>query len=315
MATKFNPYFMTPNFYKALLLCFFFGSFYTTYGQVNNHKADSLKATTDTDDTPKKSSFKISVDYLSNDVFMGRTDTTKTPLITPGIKYTFKSGIFFSGTLDYLPNRKTSKLDGGNFAAGYDFDITDDLSGGVSFTKLFFSKTSTQVSSAINSTLNGNLDYNIADIVTVSVSLDYNINKQGVNNDFVFNPGLSHDFTAESVFGNKDILLISPMVTLNTGTQNFYDGYLVRKNLKNAKRNAAETKLFDSYTIDLSEFTLLDYEFSMPIEYKSGPFIFHVTPTYAIAENQFQSAAVQKLLGLSGKPSVFYIEVGVALKF
>jgi len=308
---------MTPNIYKVVFLCLFSCSSYTAICQTvpAAFKSDSIKTKPDTGKTTKKASFKIGVDYVTNNVFMGRTDTVTTPIISPNVKYSFKSGIYLSGSLDFLPNRKTKKLDGGDFALGYDFDLTDDLSGAVSFTKLFYSATSTQVSSAISSTINGNLDYDIADIITTSVSLDYNINKQGVGDDFMFNFGLSHDFIAEGIFGDKDILLVSPMAALNSGTQNFYDGYLVRKKLKNAKRDAAQTKLFNTYTAALSQFELLDYELSVPIEYKSGNFIFHITPIYALAENQFQSPAIQKLLGLSSQPSVFYVEVGVALKF
>ena len=305
---------MTPNIYKSLFVLFFCAV--TAAGFCQTKKtADTASAAADTTKTPKKAFFKIGVDYTTNNVFMGRTDTVKTPIISPNIKYSFKSGVYISADLDILPKQKKSKLDGGNVALGYDFDLSDDLSGGISYTKLFYAANSTQVSSSVSSTLNGNLDYDIADIVTASVSFDYNANKTGINDDAVLNLGLSHDFIAEGIFGNNDFLLISPSVITNMGTQNFYDGYLVKKKFKNAKLNAAQTKLFNSYTADLSQFKTLDYEFSLPIEYKSGPFIFHVTPTYAQAENQFQSAAIQKLLGLSSQSSVFYVEVGVALKF
>jgi len=304
---------MIPNFYKILFASLL--SSVTTIAFSQNTHTDTTKTKSDTTRTIKKSSFKIGVDFVNNNVFMGRTDTTITPVITPNFKYTLKSGLYFSGSLDFVTNRKTKKLDGGNVAMGYDFDLTDDLSGGVSFTKLFFSKTSTQVNSAISSTVNANLDYDINDIITPSISVDYNINKQGVNNDINLNLGLSHDFIAEGVFGDKDIVLISPMVVANTGTQNFYDGYIQRKNLKNAKRAAAQTTLLNAYYASLSEFKVLDYEYSVPMEYKTGKIIFHFTPTYAIAENQFKSAAVVKALGLSAQSSVFYFEIGVALKF
>jgi hypothetical protein len=307
---------MTPNFYKAALLCLFSLISCMAFSQ-NIPKTDTIanKPDTNKNKTPKKASFKIGVDYVTNNVFMGRTDTISTPIISTNLKFTFKSGIYLSGSLNYLPTRKKSKLDGVDIALGYDFDLIENLSGSVSFTKLFFAKTSTQVSSAISSTISGNLDYNIADIITTSIGLDYSLNKQGVSNDVSFNFGLSHDFITEGIFGDKDILLISPIAALNSGTQNFYNGYLVRKNLKNAKRNAAEAKLFNSYTTELSQFQLLDFEFSLPIEYKTGKFIFHITPTYALAENQFQSLAIQKLLGLSSQSTVFYFEAGVALKF
>ena len=102
------------------------------------------------------------------------------------------------------------------------------------------------MSSAKSSTISGNLDWDINDIITPSINVDYNNNKQGVSDDIALNLGVSHDFAAEGIFGSKDVLLISPTIAMNSGTQNFFDGYIVRKNLKNAKRIAAQTTLINA---------------------------------------------------------------------
>jgi hypothetical protein len=243
---------------------------------------------------------------------MGRSDTVTTPVIAPQVKYTLKQGIYFSGSLDFLPNKKNNKLDGGDLSAGYEFDITDDLSGSASYAKLFYSKTSTQIAAAISSTFNVNFNYDIADIISPSVSADYNLNKQGIGNDFFLNFGLTHDFINVGIFGEKDILLISPTATVNAGSQNFYDAYLTKKKLKNAKRSAAQNALLTKYINQLSQFALLDYEIAVPLEYKTGHFIFQFTPTYAIVENQLPKEVVAKI---SNQPSIFYFETGVFLKF
>ena len=127
---------MTPTIYKSLFVLFFCAV--TAAGFCQTKKtADTASAAADTTKTPKKAFFKIGVDYTTNNVFMGRTDTVKTPIISPNIKYSFKSGVYISADLDILPKQKKSKLDGGNVALGYDFDLSDDLSGGISYTKLF----------------------------------------------------------------------------------------------------------------------------------------------------------------------------------
>jgi hypothetical protein len=258
------------------------------------------------------SSFKFGVNYLSNNVFMGRSDTAVTPIIIPEAKYTFKNGIYFSGALDYIPSKKMQKLDGGEIAGGYDFDITDDFSGGASFTKLFYSATSTQIASSVTSTFNVNFNYDIGSIISVSLSSDYNLNKGNVNNDFFITPGLSHDFIAEGIFGETDILLISPTVSVNAGTQNFYDAYLNKKKLKTAKLTKAQNALLTKYVNQLGQFGLLDYEISAPVEYKAGHFIFQFTPTYAIVQNELPKQIAVKL---SDQPSIFYFEIGASLKF
>lgn len=276
---------------------------------LNDSKLDSLEK------KPKKGNLKISVNYSSNIVFMGRADTVKTPAILPELKYTFKNGIFISAGADYIPNRTTNKLDEGNLAAGYDFDITDDLSGGVSYTKLFYSQNSTQIGSSISSTFSANLDYDIASIITPSIGVDYNIIKQGFNNDIFVNAGLSHDFAKEGIFADKDIFIISPTATLNAGTQNFYDAYFTLKKYKltatgQAKESAAE-KLILKRKTQLSKFNLLDYEFSAPVEYKIGVLILSFTPTYAIAENKLPPRVTAGMVN----GNLFYFETGATLKF
>ncbi|HTD41928.1 MAG TPA: hypothetical protein VK671_14970 [Mucilaginibacter sp.] len=263
----------------------------------------------------KKASFKVGVNYLSNNVFFGRADTVRTPTILPDIKYTFKNGIFISGSADYIPNRTAHKLDGGSAALGYDYDITDNLSGGISFTKVFYTANSTQIGSAIGSTINANLLYDIASVITPSVSVDYNFLKQGFGHDIFVSGSISHDFAVDGVFGDKDLFIISPTATFNAGTQNFYDAYFVLKKFKltavGQALQAAAEKLIPKRKEQLSKFKMLDYEFSAPVEYKVGVLILSFTPTYAIAENKLPPRITKGMV----TGNIFYFETGAALKF
>jgi hypothetical protein len=299
------------SLHKILLTISFILVAYTAYSQTDSLSVPGEK-TKPADSSKRTSSFKFGLSYLSNNVFMGRTDTVQTPIIVPELKYTLKSGIFFSGSLDFLPSKKKNKLDGGDISAGYDFDITSDLSGGISYAKLFYSTTSTQIAASVSSTFNANFTYDIGNIISPSVSADYNINKKGIGNDIFLNVGLTHDFITAGIFGDKDILLISPTVTANTGTQNFYDAYLTKKKLKTAQRTAAQNALFNKYINQLSQYVLLDYELSVPLEYKAGHFIFQFIPTYAIVKNQLPKQVQAKI---SDQPSIFYFQTGVSLKF
>ena len=299
-------------FFKPLLTAFFILIACSVFAQTGTMPNTDTKTKPDDKSNNGTSSFKFGINYSSNDVFMGRTDSVTTPTVIPQVKYTFGNGIYLSGSLDYIPGRKKKKVDGGDIAAGYDFDITDDLSAGVSFTKVFYSSASTQIASAIRSTINANLTYDIGDIISPSLSVDYNLNKQGISSDAFVNLGIAHDFIAVGIFGDADIFLISPTITVNTGTENFYDAYLTKKTLRTAKRTAAQNALITKYESQLSEFSLLDYEISAPLEYKVKHFIFTFVPTYAIVKNEIPK---QIASNLSSKPSVFYFETGVSLKF
>ncbi len=303
---------MIKPLHKPLLTVFFLFLAATAFGQTGTLPGPGDKVKPDDKSSDGFSSFKFGMSYLSNNIFMGRTDTVRTPALMPQVKYTLKSGIYFSGTLNYIPAKKKKRLDGGDLTAGYDFDITDDLSAGASYAKVFYSSTSTQIASSITSTFNGNLNYDFGDVISAAVSSDYNINRQGINNDIFVNAALSHDFIVVGLFGEADILLISPTATVNTGTQNFYDAYLTKKKVKTAKQTAKQNALITQYTDQLSTFELLDYEISAPLEYKTGHFIFQFTPTYAIVKNQLPNVIQSRI---SNKPSVFYFDAGVFLKF
>jgi len=309
---------MYKLFYTPLIIILFICLAGMAFGKSlpDTLKKDTVKKLLALNDTDtEKASFKFGVDFISDNVFMGRSGPVATPTIAPTAKYSFKSGLFFSGTIDFLPNNTTtSKLDGGDIAAGWDFDITDDLSAGASFTKMFYNTNSNQIGSSISSVFSANIDYNIADIITPAVSINYNTNKSGISSDFFFNFGISHDFAARKIFGEKDLILISPMIEGNIGTQNFYDAFITKKVFKNAKRTAAQDQLITTFENNLNQSKLLDYEVSVPIEYKSGHFIFTFTPTYAFVENGFKPAAAA-LLGLTNATSVFYFTTGVSLKF
>ena len=303
---------MIKTLYTLAVCTFIIMSVLTVFGQTGTLPGPEDKTKPDDKVIDGLSSIKFGINYLSNNVFMGRTDTVRTPVIMPELKYTFKSGIYFSGSLDYIPDKKKKKLDGGDFSAGYDLDITDDFSGGVSYTKLFYSSNSTQIASTISSTINVNFTYDFCDIISPTVGADYNINKQGIGRDVIVNAELTHDFNIKGVLGEEDILLISPTATLNAGSQNFYDAYLVKKKVNGTKKTAAQNALLIKYTNQLGQFQLLDYEISTPVEYKTGHFIFQFIPTYAIVKNQIPAAVSARI---SDQPSIFYYQLAVSLKF
>jgi len=283
----------------------------------------SAQIDTDSVTLSKKSFLKMGVSYTSNGVYLGRADTITTPSLSPKVTYTFKSGVYFSGNMDFITNRKNNKLDGGSLEAGYDHSFTDDFEGGASFTKLFYNSASTQVSSSISSIFNAYVDYDIAGIITPALSVNYSFGKNGgAGGDLGINPNVSHDFTIDGVFGDDDLLLISPQAGLNAGSQNFYASYLERKGKLTRKSAAAVNAAYNNYYNKLGEFTLLDYELTAPIEYKTGGFMLSFVPTYAFAQDSLPKATlaeqtITKTIEASQpfRPSIFYFEVGLSFKF
>ncbi len=289
------------NFYASIIALILLFTISKSYAQTASSNKEE-----------KESSFKIGINYLNNNVTMGRADTITTPAILPELRYTFKNGIFISGSATYIPNRLTNKLDGESFTAGYDYDITENMSGGVSFAKQFYSAKSTQISSSISSTLSANFNYDIAGIITPAISADYSFIKDGFGNDIFVNLGISHNFAMQNVFGDNDLLIISPNTAINTGTQNFYDAYLIGKQFGKKAKSAAAQAQTAKQKAKLSKFKLLDFELSAPIEYKIGLLTLNFTPTYAVAENKLPARITKGFVNALG---IFFFETGASLKF
>ena len=256
----------------------------------------------------KKSSFKFGVDYINSNVFMGRTDTIAAPIISPSATYTFAFGLFITAAADYIPNRTKNRLDDGNIGIGYNYEITDNWAGSISLTKMFYASTSTQIASSVSSELNGNIQFT-NDYLTPGIALDFAKGKTGKKNDFFINPSLSHDFIIAGLLGETDYLSISPMVSLNAGTQNFYDSYFGKVNKLKHPKNSTELAAFRK---GLTKFRLLDYELSAPVEYSLKPFLISFNPTLAIPENKLPYTITKSQ---ANKSSLFYFDLGLSLKF
>lgn len=262
----------------------------------------------DSEKEEKKSSFKFGVDYINTNVFMGRSDTSVTPVFAPSATYTFASGFFITAAADYIPSRMINKLDDGNIGIGYNYAFTESLGGTISFTKMFYAGSSTQIASSVSSELAGNIEYS-NDYITPAIALDFAKGKKGNRNDIFLNPTVAHDFIITGLFGENDFLSVSPTAGLYAGTQNFYDSYLGKVN---KKKHPALYKELAIYRQRLTKFRLLDFEFSAPVEYSFKPVMISFIPTYAIAENKLPKNITK---GQTNQAGLFYFDIGLSVKF
>lgn len=285
------------NFITFLFLLIIYSSSFGQSLTPSDSETSSIK--------PKTSYFKLDADYLTNNFYLGRADTILTPSYSPSLGYWHKSGLFINATANYLPTNKVGKLDNGSVELGYEFNFTDDFGGSISYSKLFYTASSTSLKSSISSTLTGSLNYNIADIMTPSLELDYNINKSGVPSDYLLNLGLAHDFII--LLGEVDNITLTPTANYNLGTQNFYKDYLLRK-FKSKKVQAKTTNAIDA----LAPFQSLDLEFSLPIVLTLGKFTTTLTPTDAIAVNKLPKGILTQY---ADKTNLFYGELLLSYKF
>ena len=278
-----------------------------------------------TDTAKKVSYFKFSGSYLNNALYNGRKDSLLTPYINPSVGYFDKSGFYISGSISYLATSAASRIDLFAFDAGYDFDFTDKFSGTVYANKSFYNKASTAVKSDIKGSIGGSLSYDF-DLLQLSAGSDITFSQK---TDIAFNFVLAHAF----YFGEEHkVFSITPSVSTNMSTLNFYEGYTNRKVGKKANQaNPNAASVTATTVVNNNKLTLLDYEVSAPFTYDAEKFGIFFTPTIAIPQNPIYTTTTTTIKLRNGTQSsvtqdstlqsekkienTFFFELGVYFKF
>jgi len=238
--------------------------------------------------TSKKSHWDLSLTYLSDNVYLGRRDSTSVPYITPAIAYHDKSGFFISGSISYLPGADNNRIDVATIEGGYSY-ASDNLNVEISAGKDFYSDQSFAVNSAISGRVASYFSY---DFGFIQPSLELGADFSG-SVDIGTGFGLEHSFT---VIENK--LEINPAVKVNAGMQNFYNNYYKSKRYNSSRsKNKNSGSTVSGSIADASRFQIMDYECSSAVEYTLHKNIkINFTPVFAIPVNE-------SVITLSTKPS------------
>lgn len=253
---------------KKIYRCLFVGA--TFFCWLPNVKAqDSTKSS-----EPDKSYFEAGLSYLSNNVYLGRHDSLKIPYLTSSFNYYNKSGFYAGSSLSYLTSAGNSRVDLVEIEAGYAF-IKNHYSGIVAAEKDFYNNQSKNVRAETKGSLNGTFFY---DLGFIKPSLHGGIIFSSTD-DYYASFGLEHSF-----FFDDDNFEITPTFFINASTQNYYNSYLKKRKYKTKKKNQTVTST-KAYLPNTSQFKIMDYEFSVPLDYSAGKFIFDFTPTASLPVN------------------------------
>jgi len=221
-----------------------------------------------------RSYFKASMNYQSDNVYLGRKDTAALPYFIPMLTYYHKSGLYFSASASYLHNSTDQRIDVVTLEGGYDF-TAGKYDGEVYLSKYFYNSQSTSVTSGISASLAFENEYDFGFIKpTLAATLDL-----GKKTDFQGAFGLEHTF---ELF--KDRLEITPSIVANGSTLNFYNNYYRTKHFTKRKgqKTVTGTVSVTGTVEDASAFKILDYEPGMAIKYFAGRWTFSFSPTYAM---------------------------------
>ena len=281
-------------------------------------KKDTVKkAVASSDSTPPaKSHFQVNVVYESNDVYLGRADSTVLPLVTPEISYIFKSGFEIDFSVGINVAAPSPQVNSWTLDGSYSFN-PGNYSGSVTLSWFNYSVNS----GSVNASQNGSLAYNNSyDFGFIEPSLNLTWTFDSIP-DYQVSFALQHEFD----FLNNGNLSLTPTVTINGSTQQFYNSYYKKKRFtipRPGKPPLPENVSISGEVLNSEQFQILDYELSAPINFTAGKWSFNYTPTYAIPVNPPDISLTVKTnnqtLNKTYKQSlsnIFYSQLGVTYSF
>jgi hypothetical protein len=223
----------------------------------------------DIDDPYEHASFFMAgMNYLSDNVYLGRKDSVAIPYYSPYIGYRFQNGISMKATTSFTTTNMLH-MDLLTLEAGYDHDFGEHFNTGVNVEKFVYNENTVSIRGNTQSCIGFDGQFS-NDYVQPTATFDINFNKS--TTDYVGGLAIDHDF---AIAGNT--LHILPTFTAFYGTQNYYDEYFTTRVTKKNK------KLKVAHIINNPEqFVPLDYEISCKATWFYKNWLFTMRPIYAI---------------------------------
>ncbi len=271
----------------------------------NNEVTESVNKSIDS------SYIALSLNYISDAVFMGRKDSISTPYLYPSITFHHKSGFYANGSFSYLTKSNESRVDLSLITLGYDFRIKK-FEGDISVTKYFFNENSYNVISQVETDL------------TVSLAYDFDVIKFGVmassffsndsNTDLILVSELSRDFITKN-----QRFQTSPTIGAYFGSQNFYEQYYINTQFGSGQGQGQggndNVLIQNNIKINESEkFNLMAIELSLPIWYVYKSYAFLFAPNLVLPQNESE-LSIDNIVVKENLETTFYWMLGVSYTF
>lgn len=227
------------------------------------------------DSTTVKPQVKVSANYNTALNYFGRTDSLRSSGFFPLAELWFSQKFYINAAPVFVSNAVQNFDYAGTVATiGYQ-NITDKWITGIYVTKPFYKESSELVQSALKAQGGISLVYQTK-VVNMNAGGDVKLSDKV---DFGATAGLDHVFRIEAKDGS--IIVVNPSFYAYAGTQNFQRSYY--------KKNKPSFLLFPGnnqlVTEEVSRFSLLAYEATVPLIYTKGKVMLIATPSYIIPQN------------------------------
>ena len=263
----------------------------------------SLHAQSDSTGNKAEVQFKIGVYYNSTLNYYGRTDSLRSSGFFPMAELWFNDHFYLDAAPVFVNNTVNSFQYAGTIAtAGYQFNPNDKISGNIYFVKPFYQSNSHLVESALKEQFGITLS-SLNKVLNITGGSDV---KFSSDIDFGLTGGLDHIFRYQ--FNDESVLVIDPSAYVYAGTQQFSKSYL-----KNEGGFLILPGTDQLVTESSKRFTILSYEFSLPVVFVTGKLTLLATPAYVIPQN-LVTVSNRPDLSERGK-EMFYATVGMKVTF
>jgi hypothetical protein len=222
----------------------------------------------------QKPQFKLSLNYNSALNYYGRTDDLRSSGFFPLAEFWFNKNFYISAAPVFVTNAvKSFDYAGTVGTVGY-LKSTEKMITNLYLTKPFYEENTQLVQSALKAQTGLNLSF-LNKFVNVTMGGDIKFSDEI---DFGANAGLDHIIRKQ--LKNQAVFVFDPSAYIYAGTQNFTTTYYKKK---------TSLPLFPGNSEQVTEtdkkFDVLAYEFSAPLVYAKGKWMFMVTPSYILPQN------------------------------
>lgn len=306
-----------------LLIALLFVLFNCYSQSIKTNVSDTTKTKKDSLEQ-KKTYRKFDINYQNNSVYLGRKDSLVQPYITPTFTYNHKSGLYVSASFGYLLASGQNRIDYYSIDAGYDFTLSEKLTGSVYTSKRFYNDGSNNIKSDIGGNLSASFNYDF-DVVEAGIGFGASFAHK---TDFDFNATFSRSFYLDE----NENWSVEPKANVNFSTLHFYEGYT--SNTVSRKKGNNNTNVLSVTAVTKvakNKLTLMNYEFAAPLSYDTKKYGFYFTPTVAVPKNPIYTTTTTTLKLRNGTTlsqtedstpdaeknlkSSFYFEIGAYIKF
>jgi hypothetical protein len=240
--------------------------------------------------------FTAGMNYLSNYVYNGRSDSLKAPYIIPSITFQHNNGLSLSAELYFLNNGVSNGFDFFELNGSYDFDIYKKLSGGINGTKYISNGSSESFIGSLNYVLGGFLNQDFR-FFELNVGVDALVGSG--KTDIRLSPGIERTWE----WGNEDKRFqISPSLYAIYSTLNYFEGFTNIKNTNTRTRLKGRTPIAanqptitSSTVVQNPGLTFMTYELSVPFTFETKKVGISFIPTFAIPKNPIYTNETTKV--------------------